>query len=749
MGRRHPRKAIEVWISRSILSRCTAHRAQRITASRRTPASVRSKAAPIQLPVSARRRIALPASYPARLPAVQIGRVQAHQAGHALVVVQRVAARAEPLHRLGQCKLYARQPLHEVPPAHLPAELHPLQLHVQRTPVERGLGRLRDGGAFLPAPQPGPRTLAPRDQLGREHAIARKQQRCQRCGTVFDAARRPEYRGPAHKRPAPAPPFVLARLIRGQPRLHATLRRVQALARGPRHPPPAAARSPCSQLCGQPAGQPVVGLPLARRTRLAQHRGQRREAVARHQPGQREPREPAAQRGRRQPEPCRKVRYEGRTLRLEVAVDRGRGTVGRVRQPRIGQRDGEVAQEQPAFPAADESYVGALRGATSTLRGAASTDPRTLPAAQQRVQRRLVVADRARGQHVALPHGHGQGQPAQLPDRSGSRVRLRALRRPSPLPAQQECGEHLQRDRRNLPPQERQRATIQPLEQASVAVLVSSRAIGRKPAAHQLARCNEPVQLRGEPVLPKPVPVEDLLARHRSGGAQVALQDGCQAFGCVGLASGCVRQQPRILPGQFRGHPPPLAAVRGAQVQLDHTARRSQFRQPRHGVLARPRGDLGCRQVAHLEQQHGQLIRSARRPRGPVRDLGHGLRPERQPPRARTRQQVIHQLATERQFLQLPLSLRRVPLVQIHAGERIQQTRGQRRRRSSLDCGHADAPLLDALQHLVEMLQVQHIAQAVAVRLRDDRKVGLIAHRGQQVARLEPLQPERGAPASA
>ena len=73
----------------------------------------------------------------------------------------------------------------------------------------------------------------------------------------------------------------------------------------------------------------------------------------------------------------------------------------------------------------------------------------------------------------------------------------------------------------------------------------------------------------------------------------------------------------------------------------------------------------------------------------------------------------------------------------------LYNSRGQRRRDAGVDGQDLDAALFDRGQQAVEVAQVHHVAEAVAVRLGHDGEVGHVADGREQVASLHALEPER------
>ena len=108
-------------------------------------------------------------------------------------------------------------------------------------------------------------------------------------------------------------------------------------------------------------------------------------------------------------------------------------------------------------------------------------------------------------------------------------------------------------------------------------------------------------------------------------------------------------------------------------------------------------------------------------------------------------QQLAQQLAIQRQGLRAPLGQGRVPLVHVRGHVREGQRPRERRRgrRVDLDDAHLAPP--NALQHLLQRRQIEHVLQAGAIRLQHDGEAGIAQRRRHQVLRLQPLRPQGAA----
>ena len=110
-------------------------------------------------------------------------------------------------------------------------------------------------------------------------------------------------------------------------------------------------------------------------------------------------------------------------------------------------------------------------------------------------------------------------------------------------------------------------------------------------------------------------------------------------------------------------------------------------------------------------------------------------------------EQLAQQVAVERQRRRAPLGVRRVALVHVRRDVVEQQRRGERRGGGGLDLDHGQLAPVELRQQLLQARHVEHVAQALAVGLEDDREVGVALGDLEQRLRLEPLLPERRAAA--
>ena len=204
-----------------------------------------------------------------------------------------------------------------------------------------------------------------------------------------------------------------------------------------------------------------------------------------------------------------------------------------------------------------------------------------------------------------------------------------------------------------------------------------------------------------------------------------------------------------VQPGVLGGDPallPAEAGAHGAALVLEPRQPRARLCR-RLGALRR----LRRRQVAdapqHVVQRVGvpgpQVLRAVLQvvldllQRRRVDEVAQLLLP----------QQLAQQLAVQRQRHGPALRRRRVALV--HVGRHVveEQRRGERRRRLRLDLDQRELPRVRACAAGPEPGHVEHVAQALAVRLEDDRELRVAPRDLEQRLRLEALLPERRAAA--
>ena len=106
-------------------------------------------------------------------------------------------------------------------------------------------------------------------------------------------------------------------------------------------------------------------------------------------------------------------------------------------------------------------------------------------------------------------------------------------------------------------------------------------------------------------------------------------------------------------------------------------------------------------------------------------------------------EQLLQQVAVERENLGPPLRARRVVLVHV-VGHVVEEERGRvRRRAGGLDVDEVELAGLQSLQQPLQRRQVEDVLQALPVGLEDDRERAVLAGDLEEALRLEPLLPER------
>ena len=157
--------------------------------------------------------------------------------------------------------------------------------------------------------------------------------------------------------------------------------------------------------------------------------------------------------------------------------------------------------------------------------------------------------------------------------------------------------------------------------------------------------------------------------------------------------------------------------------------------------------DLGDRQVAHTPQHVVQLVGRAR----PTTvgetlqfefDVGEHVAVE-QFTQLLGPQQVAQQVTVERQCGRTAFGQRRITLVHVGRDPVEQQTRRHRARRAGVDVDHPDRACPQLAEHLAQRRHVEHVLQAFARGLEQDREARVLRRDGQQVGRALALLPQR------
>ena len=336
--------------------------------------------------------------------------------------------------------------------------------------------------------------------------------------------------------------------------------------------------------------------------------------------------------------------------------------------------------------------------------------------------------------------GHAPRQQLRLPERDGQRERLQrnerfAERRTTvdPVPAREEAAERCLLHRLDLAAKRGERRAPQAAQDLGIAPLPLG-AAGPELAADELLVALELAQLLLDV---EAEPGRRLGGRERPTPARPARDERTERVGN--------RLEERV--GEARGRDDAERVAIAARILRrresllagDAHADRAPFRLEDRGVRL---VELARAQVAAQSQQVVEPLGIVReRPqrrldlgeRGRVDELAQLLLAE----------QLPQEVAIERQRLRTPLRRRRVVLV--HVGrDVVEEKRGREgRRRRRLDVDEVDLARAEPAEQPLQRRQVEHVLQALAVRLEDDREARVLARDLEQPLRLEPLLPER------
>ncbi len=202
--------------------------------------------------------------------------------------------------------------------------------------------------------------------------------------------------------------------------------------------------------------------------------------------------------------------------------------------------------------------------------------------------------------------------------------------------------------------------------------------------------------------------------------------------------------------GRVLGGDEPLLA---AQLDLDRPASCAPARRAMHRRALAAQIDLGNGEVADLAQHVVQLVGTAR-PAAVGQalqlqlDVGEHARVE-QLAQLLGAEQIAQQVAVERQRRRPALGQRRVALVHVRGDPVEQQALRERRRLRRVDADDTHRPAAQLAEHLAQRRQVEHVLQALARRLQQDRERRVLRRHGQQVGGPLALLPQRRAPIGA
>ncbi len=367
----------------------------------------------------------------------------------------------------------------------------------------------------------------------------------------------------------------------------------------------------------------------------------------------------------------------------------------------------------------------------------AGTDPDDLAGGAEPVEPGRLVAGHAPRQHLGLPQRHRQRERLQGHERlvqGGAPV--------DSVPHREEAPESGPLGGLDLAAQRRERCATQAPEHLRVAPLTLDTAgtelAADEPVVPLERRQHLPHALRRECVAHRRLVRREGAAgpgepceQHREG-----IDDGVEVRGRQ--ASG--RHHPEGVPEQacVVGRDQPLLTgdphPQGAPFGLEQRGKR--------------RIDLVVSQVAPAAQQVVQLVGGAG-VAGELRlDVGERDRVD-QLAQLLLAEQLAQQVAVERQRLRTPLRRGRVVLVHVGGDVVEQERRGERRGGGRLDFDEVELACLQAVQDPLERRQVEHVLQALAVRLEHDRERPVLARNLQQALGLQALLPQRRALAGA
>ena len=161
--------------------------------------------------------------------------------------------------------------------------------------------------------------------------------------------------------------------------------------------------------------------------------------------------------------------------------------------------------------------------------------------------------------------------------------------------------------------------------------------------------------------------------------------------------------------------------------------------------LGAPRRQLGGREIPEPEKKIVHRIRVLERPVETLelpRVLEHHVRIE-ELPELRLAEELAELRVVDRERLRPALGGGRVLVVDEVADEGEEQRRRERRRDARIHRRHLRLPRLDRAKDLDEAGQIERLAEALAVRLEDDRKRGKLRGDGEEIGSALSLRPER------
>ncbi len=434
-------------------------------------------------------------------------------------------------------------------------------------------------------------------------------------------------------------------------------------------------------------------------------------------------------------------------MRPDPLVELALGPVDAVRQARR-------AQQLAARPVEHDPPVVAAE--------APASHPRDLAHRAELVEEPWLVARDAGRQDVALEDRRRDRQPRELvhdlrealergraPERHDRDPRRRRWR--DPLPGGEEPGERDRVDGLDLAPQLRERPAPEQAEDLGIAVLALG-ATGPELAGEQRARVDQPVERvlddarREAPAARRLRPEERPVRAGPAGEQPVERPDdrpeerlrhaGRRARADpVAVARDVLHRDPALLAADPRTHG---AAGRRELGQVDRRL---------DATADGPRTGLVRREVAEAAQQVVDLVRVRRVALVGERleaelEVREGVRVE-QLAQLLLAQQLAEEVAVQRQRLCAALRERGVAVVHVRRHVVEQQAPGERGRLRGLDAVDGDLAARHAAEDLAQGREVEHVREALAVRLHEDREAAVAARDGQEVGGPLALLPQR------
>ena len=187
-----------------------------------------------------------------------------------------------------------------------------------------------------------------------------------------------------------------------------------------------------------------------------------------------------------------------------------------------------------------------------------------------------------------------------------------------------------------------------------------------------------------------------------------------------------------------------------AELHLDRSACAGELVDPLPGRAIAAHIDFGGREIADLAQHVVQLVCAAS-----TTAIGDALQFElhigqyagvEQLAQLLGAQQVAQQITVERQSSGAALGQRCIALVHVRGDPVEQQALGERRRLGGIDADHAHGATAQLAEHVAQPRQVEHVLEALARCLQQDRERRVLGGDRQQVGGALALLPQGCAP---